>query len=72
VIDVGAIPMEELELVWCRCIDCRYMLPPRKGTTGVGCSRHPVDGDRDVTAWHRCADYAARSDRGGQQEGEAT
>jgi hypothetical protein len=59
VIDIDAIPMEQMELVLCRCIDCRHALPPSNGCRARGCSRMPVDGDRDDTAWHWCAEFAA-------------
>ena len=69
-IGIDAIPMEQMELVLCRCIDCRHALPPSNGYRARGCSRMPVDGDRDDTAWHWCAEFAATlaQDRPGRAE----
>jgi len=71
-IDVDAIPMEGMELVWCRCVDCRHALPPSYGYPARGCTKQPVDGTRDDAAWHWCLDYAPTLAHGPQGQGDPT
>ena len=68
-IDADAIPMEGMELVWCRCVDCRHALPPSYGYPARGCTKQPVDGNRDDAAWHWCLDYAPTLAHGPRRQG---